>query len=195
MYRIFLLLFFTTLLNVQPSFSQNTDLNVSIGTSFKTKNMLGLYDNLRSQNKSKINFDLELSKKYISSQLSLNFDDRNNINYDNSYFNYENGIANFSIGKIDRIWSFSKKSSLILSSNSRPLEAISVNLKNKFNTQWLSSSAYWSIEIINGSTKSSYKNKNSMLSGTRITISPSQRLNFELIQTGQWGDKTDKLYS
>ena len=39
------------------------------------------------------------------------------------------GIANLSIGKVDRIWSFSEKSSLILSSNSRPLEALSLKLE------------------------------------------------------------------
>jgi hypothetical protein len=34
-----------------------------------------------------------------------------------------------------------------------------------------------------------------MLSGTRVVISPSDKLNFELLQTAQWGDQNDKLYS
>ena len=34
-----------------------------------------------------------------------------------------------------------------------------------------------------------------MLSGTRIVISPSKKLDFELLQIGQWGDQDDKLYS
>jgi hypothetical protein len=55
--------------------------------------------------------------------LSLNFDDHDKLSFDNSYVNYEKGIANLSIGKVDRIWSFSEKSSLILSSNSRPLRS------------------------------------------------------------------------
>ena len=132
----------------------------------------------------------------LSSQLSLNFDDHDKLSFDNSYVNYEKGIANLSsIGEVDRIWSFSKKSSLILSSNSRPLEAISINLKNKFNTEWFPSTANWSVELINGSTKNSLNGKNSMLSGARVVISPSEKLNFEFLQTAQWGDQNDKLYS
>jgi hypothetical protein len=110
---------------------------MNVGTSFNSKNTLGFYNNLRAQNKSNINFNLEYSKRSLSSQLSLNFDDQDRLSFDNSYINYEKGIANLSIGKVDRIWSFSKKSSLILSSNSRPLEAISLKLENKFNTKWL----------------------------------------------------------
>ncbi|MDB4125239.1 capsule assembly Wzi family protein [Amylibacter sp.] len=195
MYKFFLIFVFATFLNTQPLFSQNDNLNMSIGTSFNSKNTIGIYNNLRIQNKNNVNFNLEYSKRNLSSQLSLNFDDHDKLNFDNSYVNYENGIANFSIGRIDRIWSFSKKSSLILSSNSRPLEAISINLKNKFNTQWLPSTANWSVELINGSTKNSLNGKNSMLSGARIVISPSKKLKFELLQIGQWGDQNDKLSS
>ena len=34
-----------------------------------------------------------------------------------------------------------------------------------------------------------------MLSGARVVISPSEKLNFEFLQTAQWGDQNDKLYS
>ena len=57
------------------------------------------------------------------------------------------------------------------------------------------SSANWSVELINGSTIGSLNGKNAMLSGARVVISPSEKLNFELLQTGQWGDQYDKLYS
>jgi hypothetical protein len=195
MYKLSFIFVFVISLNTQPLFSQNDNLNMSVGTTFNSGNVLGVYNNLRTQNKNNVNFNLEYSKRNLSSQLSLNFDDHDKLNFDNSYVNYENGIANFSIGRVDRIWSFSKKSSLILSSNSRPLEAISINLKNKFNTQWLPSTANWSVELINGSTKNSLNGKNSMLSGARVVISPSKKLNFEILQIGQWGDQNDKLYS
>jgi hypothetical protein len=194
-YKFLFIFLSATLLNTQPLFSQATNFNMSIGTYFNSKNTLGFYNNLRSQNKNNINFNLEYSKRDLSSQLSLNFDDQDKLNFDNSYVNYEKGIATFNIGKVDRIWSFSKKSSLILSSNSRPLEAISLRLKNKFNMNWLPSTANWSVELINGSTKNSLNGKNSMLSGARIVISPSENLNFEFLQIGQWGDQNDKLYS
>ena len=195
MYKFFLIFIFATFLDTQPLFSQNDTLNMSVGTAFNSGNVLGVYNNLRTQNKSNVNFNLEYSKRNLSSQLSLNFDDHDKLNFDNSYVNYEKGIANLSIGKVDRIWSFSEKSSLILSSNSRPLEALSLKLENRFNTNWLPSSANWSVELINGSTKNSYNGKNSMLSGARVVISPSDKFNFEFLQTAQWGDQNDKLYS
>ena len=195
MYKFFLIFIFATFLNTQPLFSQNDTLNMSVGTAFNSGNVLGVYNNLRTQNKSNVNFNLEYSKRSLSSQLSLNFDDHDKLSFDNSYVNYEKGIANLSIGKVDRIWSFSEKSSLILSSNSRPLEAFSLKLENGFNTNWLPSSANWSVEIINGSNKNSYNGKNSMLSGARVVISPHENLNFEFLQTAQWGDQNDKLYS
>ena len=195
MYKLYYIFVFSIFFNTQPLFSQNDKLNMSVGTAFNSGNVLGVYNNLRTQNKSNVNFNLEYSKRSLSSQLSLNFDDHDKLSFDNSYVNYKKGIANLSIGKVDRIWSFSEKSSLILSSNSRPLEAISINLKNKFNTQWLPSTANWSFELINGSTKNSLNGKNSMLSGARVVISPSKKLNFEILQTAQWGDQNDKLYS
>ena len=195
MYKFFLIFVFATFLNTQPLFSQNDTLNMSVVTAFNSGNVLGVYNNLRAQNKSNVNFNLEYSKRSLSSQLSLNFDDYDKLSFDNSYVNYDKGIANLNIGKVDRIWSFSKKSSLILSSNSRPLEALSLKLENKFNTNRLPSSANWSIELINGSTKNSLNDKNSMLSGARIVISPHENLNFEFLQTAQWGDQNDKLYS
>ena len=195
MYKFFLIFFFSTFLNTQPLFSQNDTLNMSVGTAFNSGNVLGVYNNLRTQNKSNVNFNLEYSKRSLSSQLSLNFDDHDKLSFDNSYVNYKKGIANLNIGKVDRIWSFSKKSSLILSSNSRPLEALSLKLENRFNTKWMPSTANWSFELINGSTKNSYNGKNSMLSGARVVISPHENLSFEFLQTAQWGDQNDKLYS
>jgi hypothetical protein len=195
MYKFSLIYIFTSLLFTQPSFSQDNDLNTTVSTAFNSKNALGLYNNLRTQNKSNINYNLEYSKKSFSTRFSLNFDDQDNLNFDNSYINYKKGIADLNIGKVDRIWSFSKKSSLILSSNSRPLEIVSINLKNKFNTHWLSTTANWSAELINGITKNSVNGQNSMLSGVRVIISPSEKLNFEFLQISQWGDQNDKIYS
>jgi hypothetical protein len=193
--KFFFIFVFASLLNTQPVFSQDTDLKMSVGTSLNSNKTLGFYNNLRVQNKSNLNFNLEYSKRSLSSQLSLNFDDHDKFNFDNSYVNYEKGIANLSIGKVERSWSFSERSSLILSSNSRPLEAISINLENKFNMKWLPSTANWSVELINGATKNSLNEKNSMLSGARVIISPSEKLSFEFIQTAQWGDQNDHLYS
>ena len=195
MNKFILIFVFATFLNTKPMFSQNDTLNMSVGTAFNSANVLGVYNSLRTQNKSNVNFNLKYSKRSLSSQLSLNFNDHNKLNFDNSYINYKKGIANLKFGKVERIWSFSRKSSLILSSNSRPLEALSLKLENRFNTNWLPEKANWSVEIINGSTKNSYNGKSSMISGARAVISPFDKLNFEFLQTAQWGDQYDKIYS
>jgi hypothetical protein len=195
MYKLFFLFIFAILLNTRPLFSQNDTLNMTVGVAFNSGNVLGVYNNSRTQNKRNVNYNLEYSKRSLTSQLSLNLNDSNKLNFDNSYINYEKGIVNLNIGKVNRIWSFSKQSSLILSSNSRPLEALSVKLENKFNSKWFPTTAKWSVEVINASTKNSLNGKNSMLSGGRVIISPSEKLNFEFLQTGQWGDQNSKLYS
>jgi hypothetical protein len=195
MYKYFIIFVFATFLNTQPLLSKNNTLNMSVGTAFNSGNILGVYNNLRPQNKSNVNFNLEYSKRSLSSQFSLNFDDHDKLNFDNSYINYKKGIAILEIGKVDRIWSFSKKSSLILSSNSKPLESISINLKNKFNTKWLPPTANWSVELVNGPTKNTLNGENSMLTGARIVITPTEKLSFEFLKTAQWGDQFDKPYS
>ena len=95
MYKLSFIFVFVISLNTQPLFSQNDNLNMSVGTAFNSGNVLGVYNNLRTQNKNNVNFNLEYSKRNLSSQLSLNFDDHDKLNFDNSYVNYENGIANF----------------------------------------------------------------------------------------------------
>jgi hypothetical protein len=186
-YKLFFVLFFFISLNIQPLFSQNNDLHMSFGTAFNTKNILG------TRNKSNINFNIGYSKKKFSSQLSFNYDDLNKLKFDNSFVNYQSKILDFNIGKIDRIWSFSEQNSLILSSNARPLEAISIISENNFNTYWLPKNAKWSIEVINASTKKSYNNKNSILTGARVIFSPTVNLDFEVLQTSQWGGGNKKL--
>ena len=59
MFKIFFIFIFSILLNTQPVFSQNENFNMSVGTAFNSGNVLGVYNNLRTQNKSKVNFKLE----------------------------------------------------------------------------------------------------------------------------------------
>ena len=83
MYKFFLIFIFATFLNTQPLFSQNDTLNMSVGTAFNSRKcLLGVYNNLRTQNKSNVNFNLEYSKRSLSSQLSLNFDDHDKLSFE-----------------------------------------------------------------------------------------------------------------
>ena len=120
---------------------------------------------------------------------------QNGLNFDGSNIQYKKGIAKFGFGRINRNWSFSKKSSLILSSNARPFESIYLNLEDKFGLTWLPSSANWSIEVFNGATQRSRNNGQSMIFGARSIITPIRGLSFELFQTSQWGGNRDKINS
>lgn len=193
MLKLFMFFFFVIALNVNPLFSKSNALNIDISAALNSKKTLGFRNNLRSPIKSNINYNLQYNKKKFSSQLALNFDKNNTITFDNSYINYQKGISIFNIGMIDRNWSFSEKSSLILSSNARPLKAISAKIENKID--WLSSNANWSIEAINASTNDTYLDKDSMLFGVRAIISPAEQLSFELLQTSQWGGVDNKINS
>ena len=63
------ILFFATFLNTQQVFSQNDALNMSVDTAFNSRNVLGVHNNLRTPNKSNVNFNLEYSKRNLSSKL------------------------------------------------------------------------------------------------------------------------------
>ena len=195
MKKILYTISFCIILNVQPLFSQNDTLNINVGTTYNSRENFSAQKNPRSPQKEAISIKLGHFKDNLSSQLALNFYKNNEINFDNSFFKYNKGIATFTIGKINRVWSFSNKNSLILSSNARPFETFSAKLENKFNTNWLPKSANWSFETIVGSTKASYSGKNSNLLGFRLAINPLKKLRFELLQTSQWDKNTSSLQS
>lgn len=178
---------------MHPVYSQNDKLDVNINAAFNSKNILGFQNNLRFPNKSNIIYNLKYKNENFTSQLALNFNKYDELSFDDSFINYKKGITNFNVGKINRVWSFSEKTSLILSSNSRPIEALSVKVENKFKVNWLPSTAKWSMEAINATTNKSHNGKDSFLFGARVVISPSDRLNFELIQTSQYGGNNSKI--
>ena len=64
-----------------------------------------------------------------SSQLALNYKKNDKFTFDGSYFQYTSGIATFGLGLINRHWSFSDNTSLILSQNARPSKSIYLQLK------------------------------------------------------------------
>lgn len=92
-------------------------------------------------------------------------------------------------GSVDRNWSFSPKTSLILSSNARPVKSIYLSFNNEmgFQSEYVSWLGPTSIEFFNGITEGPLNPKESMLIGTRIVIKPLKKLNIELFRTAQWG--------
>jgi hypothetical protein len=184
---IFLLFFIVTI--GQPSFAKNQSLSISTSLTFHSKPFLGLQNNLRSSDKVISKFNIKYDTDNSASQLALNYDEYNDLTFDRSYLQYTSGIATFGVGAIDRQWSFSDRTSLILSHNARPFKSIYLKLENKLEYDWLPTGSNWSLEIFNGYTKGSLNSSRSMLLGVRAIISPIEGLDFEIIQSSQWGGR------
>jgi hypothetical protein len=189
MYRnIFFLLLFI-LINIQPTYAQTQSVQLKTNLAFFSEKFLGVENNFRYSDKDIIKLDLKYDSKNSASKLSLNYSGDGKYTLDGSYLQYTSDIITFGIGSIDRLWSFSNNTSLILTQNARPIESIYLKLGNKFKYDWLPSKANWSFEIFNGFSEGSFVSTKSMLLGTRATLSPYEGLDFELIQTSQWGGK------
>ena len=156
-------------------------------SSRRLKCFIGVVTHPRPTNKRIAKFDLKYKLKNLSSKLAFDHNRHNNFTFDGSYLQYTKGIATYGIGTVNRHWSFSDNTSLILSNNARPSESIYLKLENRFGYDWLPSKANWSFEAFNGFTKGSLNGNKSMLLGLRAIFSPVERLDLELVQTSQWG--------
>jgi hypothetical protein len=181
----FLFLYFFA--SIQPIFANNQTLHISTFLAYNSKHFLDMENSLGLYNKSVSKFNIEYNAVNSVSQLTLNYDEYNNFTLDGSYIQYTKGIATYGVGTVDRHWSFSDNTSLILSNNARPSESIYLKLENRFGYDWLPSKADWSLEVFNGYTKGSLNGSKSILLGLRAILSPVEGLNFELVQTSQWG--------
>ena len=189
MNKIWLFLLFSINLNGNPISAQNQIFHTTVNLASATERFLGLKGGLRSSEKGKAKFSVNYDSDQSSSQLAINYDEYNQLTFDESYFQYTMGIVTLGMGANDRHWSFSKKSSLILSHNARPFKSVYLKLKNEFKNDWMHSKADWSFEVFNGFTKRNINGGDSMLLGARAVLSPIEGLNFELVQTSQWGGK------
>ena len=77
MYKLSFIFVFVISLNTQPLFSQNDNLNMSVGTAFNSGNVLGVYNNLRTH------FSLGLRKPaevHLNPNIKYKSYRRNNVN-------------------------------------------------------------------------------------------------------------------
>jgi hypothetical protein len=120
--------------------------------------------------------------------LTISQSNKKRLLLDQSFLEYKNKESIYGIGKINRNWSFSKHTSLILSNNARPGDSIYF-IKRDITPNGLVSSwiGPWSFEAFNSKLSSSSKVNNPMLLGMRLILEPSDNLKFELLKTSQWG--------
>ena len=182
MYKTYLIIIIVVKISVMPLFAQS-----NINLILNSKNYLSKEHNITHSSKSDIRFNFKNKHGNTLSNLSLIFNGNKKLTFDGSNFEYASGIATYGIGSIHRNWSFSNNTSLILSSNARPINSIYFKLKNRFNSNWMPQNAEWALEAFNGYTDKSLENSNSNLLGLRVTFTPTSRLSFEALQSVQWG--------
>jgi hypothetical protein len=185
--KLLTLLTIFIIFSVHPIFAQKQPLRISTFLAYHSKHFLDFENSIRSSSKGISTFNMKYDTVNSTSQLALNYDGYNNFTLDQSYLQYTKGITTFGVGKVNRQWSFSDNTSLILSNNARPIKSVYLKLENRLGHIWLPSKVDWSLEVFNGFTEQSLNGSKSMLLGMRAILSPAEGLDFEIIQTSQWG--------
>ena len=127
--KLWFLWFFFITFSVQPTLAQNQALNIATSLAFHSESFLGLQNGLKSSDKGIAKLNIKYDLDNLSSQLAFSYDGYDKSTFDGSYLQYAKGIATYGVGAIDRHWSFSDKTSLILSHNARPTKSIYLKLK------------------------------------------------------------------
>jgi hypothetical protein len=178
--KTFLLYLVFTFFSIQIIYADNISQQNIAEYTYNSTNVLGSQFNSKDFSNSNLKFKFNNRIKSFDTSLSLNFESTSHIDIDGSYFQYNKGPITFGIGFVERNWSFSPNTSLILSENAPPMESIYFLINDKIKDKY-------SLEIFNGKTKNSPKNHNSKFLGFRIVTSPVKNLKIELLQTSQWG--------
>lgn len=112
----------------------------------------------------------------------------NDYNLDGSYLAYKMGNWVLSAGAIDRWWGPSMDTSLILSSNARPLPALNLTRDSStaFKTPWLSWLGPWTLTTQMAQLESDREVENPLLWSSRATIRPFIGLEIGTSWSVQW---------
>jgi hypothetical protein len=182
-------IFIILVLFISPNYLYAEQLKVKSWVNLETKNSYPInnYQNSFLNNST----GLQVSKKYknISSKITLNALNKKHLAFDHSNLEYKHNSTTIGIGKINRNWSFSPKTSLILSNNARPAKSVYLEIKNKNNPNnfffsWIGPN---SLELFNSVLSNTKGPEDAMLLGIRATFEPTKNLKFELVKTSQWG--------
>jgi hypothetical protein len=171
-----------------PTYAQNIKNNKFI-TDYNSKSTIDNYRFSSETSKISVKGQSKFRIKSLNTQIKFKIYDKDKLALDNSRIEKKIGENTFGIGSLDRNWSFSPRTSLIMSSNARPFNSVyfNYNHNNQSNMGQLKPIKKLSFEIFNGFTKSTKKIKNPMIFGLRVTISPTSRLRLEAIRVSQWG--------
>ncbi|MDH2326860.1 capsule assembly Wzi family protein [Cereibacter sp. SYSU M97828] len=116
-------------------------------------------------------------------------DDGEGLRLDGTYAETYAGNWAFGIGAVDRHWSPSRFSSLILSGNARPFPSIYAEKREftAFETPWLAWIGPWKAEVFLGQSDSEGNPDKTKLFGMRVQLQPLDGFEIDLVRTAQWG--------
>jgi hypothetical protein len=151
------------------------------------------------------NFDqgnISLSQQYLSTdfagkfqinyRLGLdevpNLNQGSSVNIDGSFLAYKIGNWVLSAGAIERWWGPGNDTNLIMTTNSRPLPAITITRddSNAFETPWLSWIGPWTLTAQMAQLETNRAVPNTLTWSTRATIRPLRGLEIGTVWSFQW---------
>lgn len=147
-----------------------------------------IFETYKYSEKSHKELAVGFSISNFNARISINNPDKN-TSFDGSLIEYKNGLTQIGFGAIDRNWSFSPTSSLILSHNAQPTKSMyfKSGSDERSDLFWLYPLGPWSIEFFNGVQDINTEPEDPMILGVRGVIEPLNGLKFEILQTSQWG--------
>lgn len=148
--------------------------------------------------KARVSAAYEYTGSYFSARLQANrrfsintadaVNDGNSNTLDGSYLATKLGNWVLSLGAIDRWWGPGLDTSLILSSNARPLPALSLSRNNSqpFDSPWLSWIGSWSLTTQMAQLESGRTIADALLWSTRANVRPLRGLEIGFSWSYQW---------
>lgn len=133
-------------------------------------------------------FSISSSTAQFEYGLSLNSSDTA-FNFDGSFAELHSGDWTIGLGAIDRHWSPSRYSSLILSDNARPVPSVyaAFDADGGIDLPLLKYLGPLSVETFHGQLEADRPVPHTKIFGARLTIEPIEDLEVSFVRTAQWG--------
>lgn len=124
-----------------------------------------------------------------SLSLGIAVDDDGDAILEHSGISYDFGNVTLGFGNVERHWSFSDRTSLIMSGNAPSPTSFYVTAGQSTAPTWwpMSWIGPWSVEVFNAWTEGSDSPNGAMLLGMRFVASPIEGLELEFVRAAQWG--------
>ncbi|MDC0334467.1 capsule assembly Wzi family protein [Amylibacter sp.] len=187
-HKIFILQLMVVIFSIKPHALAAENSQYSLAHSFMSQNTLSPEGGKYHASKNIINLNANYDLSNFYSNVSFTIYKKNKISFDGTNFSIKRRNVNFGVGKINRHWSFSPFTSLILSDNARPAYSVYLTL-NGSPPQLFTFIGSWSFEIFNSKLKNASGPQDTMMLGTRLVFNPINQFKIELIRTSQWGGK------